>query len=106
MADLLFLCGPQHALPRGPDDGDVSASCGVAVGLDDMSQSQVADHRLQNLLHVVEGQTGLRPGAGLYKLHGAGDQSDLARTENKLIELEKKTHTGKIRRYRNMGLLL
>lgn len=35
--DLLFLCSPQHALPDGPDDGDVLVSCGVAVGLDNVS---------------------------------------------------------------------
>lgn len=33
-ADLLFLGFPQHALPDGPDGGDILASCGVAVGLD------------------------------------------------------------------------
>lgn len=37
MADLLFLWSPQRALPDGPDDGDILASCGVAMGLDNVS---------------------------------------------------------------------
>lgn len=32
-ADLLLFGFPQHALPDGPDGGDILPSCGVAVGL-------------------------------------------------------------------------
>lgn len=92
--DLLFLCGLQHALPGGSDDGDVLMSCGVAVSLDNMSQSQAADHSLQNLLHVAEAQARLRPNAGLHQLHGAWDQSNLACTENRLIYLGEKHRKG------------
>ena len=81
-------CCPQHALPDLPDGGDVPAPRGVAVGLEDVAQRQAAHHRFQNLLHVAEGEPGLGPDAGLYQLHGAGDQGDLAGTEHSLVHLE------------------
>lgn len=87
-ADLVFLGGRQHVLPDGPDDGDVSAPGDVAVGLDNVSESQAAGHSLQNLLHIAEGQTGLRPGASLHQLHCTRDQRNLARAENRLIDLK------------------
>lgn len=92
--DLLLLGFPQHSLPHGPDDGDVLASCGIAVGLQHRSQRQPADHSLQNLSHVAEAQTGLRPGAGFHQLHGAGDQGDLTSAKNLIVnlgEVKKKT---------------
>ena len=98
MADLLFPCGPQHALPDSSDHPDVLVSCRVTVSLDNMSQSQATDHSLQNLLHVAEGQSGLCVGASLYQLHGAGDQSDLTSTEHHLVHLREESKEEEILR--------
>lgn len=89
LADLLFNCSHEHGLPDGPDDGNILMFCGVAVSLDNMSQSQAADHSFENLLYMAKGQEGLCPGAGLHHLHGTWHQCNLARTENRFIYLEK-----------------
>lgn len=94
-ADLLLVRFPQHALPHGPNDGDVLAPCGVAVGLERGRQSQAANHGLQDLSHVAEGQTSLRPGAGVDQLHGAGDQTNLAGAENCVFNLSGKEYKEK-----------
>lgn len=90
MTDLLFFRGSQHALPDGMDDLDVLVPCSVAMGLDNMSQSQAANHSFQNLLHMAEGQVSLGVGGSFYQLHFTGYQSNLARTEHHVIDLEKK----------------
>lgn len=90
-ADLLFCLGPQRALPGVPDDADVPRPRGVAMGLDNAGEGRAADDGLQDLLHVAEGQKSLGPGAGLHQLHGAGNQRDLARAENRAIHLEQKS---------------